>query len=923
MPIGSSHFMVLLLIKPSDATLTLATGCTYDAGNTGTVDNGSGCKNINDWRSNLIKVTGSFVLESGRFDIDEFSVRLYDEITNKGIFGLSGMPKNALIKLRKESTPATRVVNTTDGAQFGNLRLNSGPGIIEFTSDVYVKRMQYRHGRMDIGTHNLKIDTLVLSLAGGEVVGDDFSVQDMIIMDGNASDGGLSLYVPQVNNPGLADSEAGEPPFNSRVYFFPIGTGTTGTYPGSRYTPANIRLESVSDDGYVTVNIVSSQLQTTAGPVGNDLLNKYFRIRTEGFSTPPKVERYRLHFTEADIPDGTNDNEMVDDGSQTWNPGYVLDENPYTRTYEINDGATASSGFQDNGTQDIRVFYWGNEGSGNPAGGFDLIEANYTAGDAAKFVGTPEIYYNRRNGTRNWNNNTSWYDTPTGTNNPPDFPTAGDIVVIRGDNFGDAIRVSGTQAAAKIIFQREGTYTDIEDIPRLFLNPTDVLNVGMISGIGELYLRQSSTNSATVNADIGEYVANDTSVVIFYMTQNGTYNVSEADFFTEFPVLRIYGQGAGYNRTASFNYDFKAKQLLVDGEANLLVGGNYTVENRTRLGYTGGGRIVFPNGNESYRFKTGEFVTGRAKNEQDNNFQLIVETGGSNGIEHIFEVERDINLNFPGTVGGEGSIIFDLFSTLADNNVILRLSGEGIHAFDDNYSAGNSTVELYKIEIDKGTSISSSFTFNDDFTLNGLTSGVGVDKALKLTNGKLVLNDADIDIDLTTGDDSFVIPSSAGLVVSEGEVNVSGDDSGIILDGLLRVETGGVIDMDGGAGVDNFIEYSASGNATIQVTGGTLTVGSQIRRGTSSDEGILKYTQTGGTVTVGKNAAPDANRGVFEVINSGSRFYHTGGTLSNSAPQPEGQRLLCCSNHLIVALPEQVLPFSWVMPLLPHLLLLP
>ena len=375
--------------KPADATLTLATDCTYDAGNTGPVDNGSGCKNINDWRSNLIKVTGPFTLKSGRFDIDEFSVRLYDEITNKGIFGLSGMPKNALIKLRKESSPATRIVNTTDGAQFGNLRLNIGSGIIEFTSDVYVKRMQYRHGRMDIGTHNLKIDTLVLSLAGGEVVGDDFSVEDMIIMDGNASDGGLSLYVPQVNNPGLADSEAGNPSFNSRVYFFPIGTGTTGAYPGSRYTPANIRLNSVSDDGYVTVNIVSSQLQTAGPhPLGNDVLNKHFRIRTEGFSTPPKVERYRLHVTEADIPDGTNDDEMVDDGTQTWNPGYVLDENPYTRTYEINDGANSSSGFQDNGAEDIRIFYWGNEGSGNPSGGFDLIEANYTAGLSSKFVGS-------------------------------------------------------------------------------------------------------------------------------------------------------------------------------------------------------------------------------------------------------------------------------------------------------------------------------------------------------------------------------------------------------------------------------------------------------------------------------------------------------------------------------------------------------
>ncbi len=88
--------------------------------------------------------------------------------------------------------------------------------------------------------------------------------------------------------------------------------------------------------------------------------------------------------------------------------------------------------------------------------------------------------------------------------------------------------------------------------------------------------------------------------------------------------------------------------------------------------------------------------------------------------------------------------------------------------------------------------------------------------------------------------------------MKNGKVNVSGNDNGILLDGLLRVETGGTINMDGGAGVNNYIEYSASGNATLEVIGGTLTVGSQIRRGTTNPSGILRYTQTGGTVVLAK-----------------------------------------------------------------------
>ncbi|HKL09140.1 MAG TPA: hypothetical protein VJ896_10225, partial [Bacteroidales bacterium] len=870
-------FYGVTIDKPTDATLTLSTGCTYDAGNTSETENG-GCKNIYGWKNNLIKVTGPFVLESGRFDLDQFSVRLYDEITNKGIFGLDGLPKNALVKLRKESSPSTRLVTTIDGAQFGNLRLNSGAGIIEFTSDVYVKRMEYKHGRINIGTHNLKIDTLVLALSGSEVISNNFSVEDMIIMDGNASDGGLSLYVPQVNNPGLADSEVGNPSFNPTVYFFPIGTGTTGTYPGSRYTPANIRLQSVSDDGYVTVNIVSSQLQTAGPhPLGNDVLNKYFRIRTEGFSTPPKVERYRLHVTEADIPDGTNDDEMVDDGSQTWNPAYVLDGGTYARTYELNDGAPGSSGFRDNTSQNIEIFYWGNEGSGNPVGGFDLIEANYTAGLSSKFTGQPAVFYNRRGGPwdgRDWGNTDSWYDTPGGTNHPSTVPGQGDIVVIRGNYIeagnGDAITVNGTREVAEVIFQPEGTYNDIESLPRLRLETTDQLTAGKISGIGDLYLRKTTTGGATLNADIGEFAANDTSLVQFYMTQNGTYDVSETDFFSVLPTLRIYGQNST-SRRVRFNYDMQMKNLVVDGSAQLLVGGNYSVEKRTRLGFTGDGRIEFPNGSTPYHFITGEFVTGKGKNQGGNNYELTVATGGGNAIEHIFEVHENIELDFSNY---GGTLDWDFYTNATDNNVILRLAGTGDHSLVNNYDPSNSTIELYKIKMTKGTGQPSTFTFSDDFTISGPTSGADVEKALILENGTLILDDANINIDLTTGDDDFYIPATACLEVRQGQANANGG-SGILLDGKLKV-SGGVVDMSGG---DNYIQYSSSGTATLEISDGNLTVGSQIRRGLTSTEGILNYIQSGGEVIAGNNEAPENNRGVFEILNSGSAFNHTGGNL--------------------------------------------
>jgi len=52
-----------------------------------------------------------------------------------------------------------------------------------------------------------------------------------------------------------------------------------------------------------------------------------------------------------------------------------------------------------------------------------------------------------------------------------------------------------------------------------------------------------------------------------------------------------------------------------------------------------------------------------------------------------------------------------------------------------------------------------------------------------------------------------------------------------------------------------------------------------LRRKTTSDQGVLKYYQSGGTVTIGNNSAPTLSRGVFEVMNTGSVFNYTGGNL--------------------------------------------
>ena len=205
------------------------------------------------------------------------------------------------------------------------------------------------------------------------------------------------------------------------------------------------------------------------------------------------------------------------------------------------------------------------------------------------------------------------------------------------------------------------------------------------------------------------------------------------------------------------------------------------------------------------------------------------------------------------------------------DQVILELTGENSAQYT---RTDDPAMELYRLVVNKQGTTSPSFIFNDDFTLNGPTSGAGIPKALDLQNGNLILNDPLININLTTGDDDFNIPPSASLDITQGQVRASGN-SGIFLDGRLLIK-GGTLDMSGG---DNHIEYSASGNAQLDITSGSLIVGSQIRRQTITTVGALRYTQTGGTVVVGENTAPVGNRGVFEIIGAGSAFNHYGGDL--------------------------------------------
>ncbi len=153
------------------------------------------------------------------------------------------------------------------------------------------------------------------------------------------------------------------------------------------------------------------------------------------------------------------------------------------------------------------------------------------------------------------------------------------------------------------------------------------------------------------------------------------------------------------------------------------------------------------------------------------------------------------------------------------------------------------------------------------------------EKAVNIQNGLLKFNNASIIDTLSSGGGDFLIPETGGLELNDGQLYIKGVETGMLLSGSLKI-TGGSLNIGNTDGENNYIEYAASTLPKIEITGGTLTVGSQIRRGLSSIGGSLDYRQSGGDVIVGRYSAPATNRGMLEILNSGSRFDHTGGTLT-------------------------------------------
>jgi hypothetical protein len=835
-----------------------------------------------------LQVTGALRVEQGIFDYGSSIVSATGSVYLADVVGKAASTGKLLM-----NGSSAQSLTSSSGFVY-NFDINNTNGVA-LTGDITVLRtLTLTNGVFNIGTYKLTLDGANASIAGSP-----FSATKMIQTAGNASDGGLEMYF-----------DANE------TIVFPVGTNANATV---RYTPARAALQSFSDNGYIQINPVDDILQTTnlsATPAA-DILSYYWRVRHRSFTTLPKVS-YEFEYANADAG-GTVSNYV---------PGKVLASSPFTRSAEAaSDINTASR---------LLFFNGVSTGGAFPGAGFDLETANYTAGASGRFTGLPRILYTKRFTEDGWN--VDWRDGSYWTfatsdlnsngsvdsyelhdSRQPDagtYPQAGDVAVVGWVPFTDTgtpaadrgkphgISINRTEVCAELRFTQ---MLNVSNNPttRIYASnfqfrPTVVINNnqipgnvgqlgdGIVSGEGAFWIRSTGGNLSDpsfASVDLGAFVEEDSAYFIYESTlASATYN----NVPSVMPNVLMATDGWGtQDKTSTITKDITVNgDLELLGDVNLALNtgaaGNITVMNDLKMFRSnakgndsgGGSELRYANSGTArtvtvygdLKLGIGDLGLGGT----DYAARIYINGADGTPLTHVFNLYGNFYQNTPtGATSG-----FQAGTSSANDRIHFNLLGNSSVVV--NRTSGDAP-QFYSITVNKGSSISTSATFNTNFTLSGPTNVAA--KALTLSNGLAVINNASTDINLTTGGGDFSIPSTAGLEVRAGTVRVTGANTGILLDGLLRV-SGGTVNMDAGAAINSYIEYSASGNAAIEVTSGTLTVGSQVRRSLTSTSGILKYTQSGGTVVIAKNAAPTTSRGVFEVLNTGSQFNHSGGSLT-------------------------------------------
>ena len=714
------------------------------------------------------------------------------------------------------STPGFIVMNNGSAAQTieGPISGSYNFGNMEFSNSngiTLLSDVDVDDVRLNSGVINM--DLYNLDISGNLTSSGTYGSSLMFAGAGNASDGGLTLPVD------LADGSVGA------ETLFPIGTG-------SSYNFAKIFQENtVADSGKVTITPVNNIHPSTKD--ASKTIAYYWVMDTTGFSTLDSLDlRYTFKFS-GSFPGGVKRGVNLWPENYTWIDNGNVENAPY-----LEFPASAP------------------------------LRSDFTLGNSGNFK-KPEVYYSiTPSADYDFGNMPAWSDGGNWSNDSHtgasagDFPDDGDVAII---GYGGTDPVDGGGPQHHIAYQTNGL--DLAKVKinssedpnvresRLFIGTAATIDMGILEGDGTLEPYLDPANPIDIQGDLGNFTGNaeEGARVLFFGENVSGDTVEIPDNFKQLPNVKI-SSGAP-SKVYHFPRELQVLgDMEVDSNATFRVEHDLTVEGDLQLGRYKDGSFEFPNDKAYTVTVKNDFII------DNGNSEVTIDNSATNGLEHRLRLSGDIRLK-------EGQR-FDLFSdNTGGNNAILEFFGDTSRVWTN--SAGM-PVDLYRMEMNKleGKNMDVQTAFN----LNGPTDGA--EKALSLISGNFRSFNASTTIPLTTGGADFKIPQGTQLMVKNGTVTVSGNNTGIWLDDTLTAGNASTWNLNGGT--NNYIEYSASGNAVIDINQAEFYVGSQIRRNTVTDGGILSFNQNHGnsTVVIGTNANAGGatNRGVFELVKAGSYF---------------------------------------------------
>ncbi len=608
------------------------------------------------------------------------------------------------------------------------------------------------------------------------------------------------------------------------------------------YSPATIGFSSAPST-YGSITIVPVNYEHPVTTTDGEALSYFWRVKSSGFSGIEGIVSHTFNYDQLDVQ-GTESAYLparYDATAYEWNKGTVSDVDESNN--QINNWTA-------------------------PTLSADFIDGDYTAGLNSAF-GTPTKYYSRADGL--WNNASTWSTTSHTGASASSFPGSGDIVIIGNGNTVSLQRWNNTP-------DRDPEYS------------------------ASLQVEYGATLDATYNP------GSDFGMIVTHPSGNGTIRISAAyDYNTEFEFpngdFSDYNSNGGTTEFYTLNPNPSLINYFPDGVKEY---GNLTIT------LAGASNVVFAN--HDVHIKGDLTMNGTSAdswfcptwgssgwNEKtitiDGDFDIV---GGSffwnynNNVRQDVVVKQDLIVGKDkGGIGSRGAYnqSISIGGSFINNSSAYDSYSNTYGAYLVNvplifYSDSNSKITstegsprttFESVKVNKGASQLTTLTMD----IAGAVS-YATDKWLNLINGTFIYN-RNVNVSIYSGD-SFSIPGTSGLIINTTNTfdicrgNNSNDDD-VYLNGKLTVIEGTVRIGDSSRNINNDIEYSGGGLSEINVQGGSLFVNGQIRRNPASSAGILKYNQSGGTVSInGRNTL--ATNAKLEVLNTGSEFNMSDGTLT-------------------------------------------